>query len=490
MTGEGGASAVRGPRSLLPRSLRARLLLSHVLPILVIVPLVGLALVYFIESRILLPNLLAELSGQAAVIADLAVERPELWDGGALADAFVNTSSRQIEASVSLLDASGVLLASSDDADSGDVGLPAAGVGMTAALAGQRWQGAEDRPSPAVDLAVATAPVMDPDNTVLGVVRLEYPLTGFQARLAGLRILVAVVSLVALVLGALLGFGLAATIGRPLARATADIQQMATTRRLAPLEEAGPTEARLLVRAFNTLAQRLAATEESRRQLLANLVHELARPLGAIRAAAQTLQDPAAAQDTRLTAELLAGVEGETRRLERLVDDLTGLYQELSGGFALTSQPLPLSDWLAEFLPPWRAAATQRGLTWSTDIPADLPAVAADPDRLGQALGNVISNALKYTPVGGSVILGAAATATAAVITVRDTGPGITGEEQKRIFDAFYRGPSGRRFPQGMGLGLSIARDILAAHGGSLTVASEPGRGSIFSLRLPLHTSL
>ena len=109
-----------------------------------------------------------------------------------------------------------------------------------------------------------------------------------------------------------------------------------------------------------------------------------------------------------------------------------------------------------------------------------------DEDRMAQALGNVVDNAIKYTPPDGEVAVSAGVEGDNVYIRVRDTGVGIVPEEQERIFEPFYRGPSSRRFPQGMGLGLSIARDMVTAHGGHIDVESTPGQGSTFTLWLPV----
>jgi signal transduction histidine kinase len=111
-----------------------------------------------------------------------------------------------------------------------------------------------------------------------------------------------------------------------------------------------------------------------------------------------------------------------------------------------------------------------------------------DPDRLAQVVGNLLSNAIKYTPQGGTVSLAAGAGADEVWIRISDTGPGISADEQARIFAPFYRSQLNRRFPQGMGLGLSIASSLVAAHGGRLELDSAPGQGSHFTVRLPLRS--
>jgi signal transduction histidine kinase len=285
--------------------------------------------------------------------------------------------------------------------------------------------------------------------------------------------------------GAFIGWMLALDLERPLRQATEAITQMAAGQPLRTLPEQGPEEIRLLVRAFNTLTRQLRTLERTRTRLLANLVHELGRPLGALLSATQALA-AGAVSDPDLRQELLAGMEGEIRRTHRLLDDLTHLYDKAVGPLALRRRPIPLSVWLPAALSPWREAAQEKGLAWETDIPADLPRVLIDPDRMAQAVGNIVSNAIKYTPEGGSVAGTAGTTDDAVWINVQDTGPGIAPEEQARIFMPFYRSAANSRFPQGMGLGLSIARDLVTAHGGHISLKSAPGHGSAFTLWIPI----
>jgi signal transduction histidine kinase len=180
-------------------------------------------------------------------------------------------------------------------------------------------------------------------------------------------------------------------------------------------------------------------------------------------------------------------MDGEVRRLGRLVDDLARLHDQVAGTLEIARQPVALSDWLVHALAPWREAAQGKGLRWEADIASDLPILDIDPDRLAQAVSNLTSNAIKYTRLGGVVSVAAGVKDKEVWIQVSDTGPGIPLEEQPHIFTRFFRGRMGRRFPQGMGLGLSIARDLVVAHGGRLEMKTAPGRGSDFTLWLPLN---
>jgi two-component system sensor histidine kinase BaeS len=133
----------------------------------------------------------------------------------------------------------------------------------------------------------------------------------------------------------------------------------------------------------------------------------------------------------------------------------------------------------------WQAAAVEKGLDWQVALDQHLPVLDVDPDQLGRAVGNLLSNAVKYTPAGGAVTVTAKMCGEAVCIEVADTGPGILPEEQSLIFEPFFRSERQRRFPQGLGLGLTIAREIITAHAGHLELSSVPGEGSRFTIALP-----
>jgi two-component system sensor histidine kinase BaeS len=176
--------------------------------------------------------------------------------------------------------------------------------------------------------------------------------------------------------------------------------------------------------------------------------------------------------------------------MEPLLDDLTLLHSQVTGQRVLALQPIPLSNWLVTTLLPWRAAALNKELHWETNIPPDLPTLNIDPTRMAQVLGNLLNNAIGYTPAGGRVQVTAAARENPddepgeLIIQVSDTGPGIAPEEQERVFEPFYRSRQPQRFSKGLGLGLAIARDLVEAHGGRLEVSSTLGEGSVFTARL------
>jgi signal transduction histidine kinase len=295
--------------------------------------------------------------------------------------------------------------------------------------------------------------------------------------------LVAGILVVALLLGALVGLILALDLERALQHITGAILGVAYGRELTPLPEQGPEEIRQLLRAFNTLTERLRILEGTRRRLLANLVHEVGRPMGALQSAIQALLNGADRNET-FRRELLVGMEAEVGRMHPLLNNLTELHDRVLGTLELNRRPIALSEWLPPTIAPWREAAQAKPLHWQAVIPAMLPILEIDPDRLAQVIGNLLSNAIKYTPAGGTVSFEAGVENEAVWLRVSDTGPGVAEDEQARIFEPFYRSQRNRRFPQGMGLGLTIAQDLIVAHGGRLEVDSQPGRGSRFTIWL------
>jgi signal transduction histidine kinase len=296
-----------------------------------------------------------------------------------------------------------------------------------------------------------------------------------------------VVLLISTIIGGGLGSYLAIRISRPLQRVTQAIYDLAQGNRHEPLEPQGAMEIRQLADAVNYLVEQLRGLEVARRHLLANLVHELGRPLGAIRSAIHALMR-GAAHDELLLQELGQGMDEEALRMQKVLDDLARFHDQIIGNLELTYENLDLSTWLRIVLRPWEEAANEKKLQWLLKIPETLPSIRADSLRLAQAIGNLADNAIKYTPSGGRIEIEAAAEGENVLIRIKDNGSGITLEDQARIYEPFYRGEQGSRMKQGMGLGLSIARQIVEAHGGRLELDSEVGVGSEFRIILPVHT--
>lgn len=467
------------------RTLRTRLILSHILPLLIVVLLIGVSLDYVLETRILLTNLAGELTGEAVLVAGLATSNPELWTHPEQAQEFLDQLAPNLVPQVMLLDLEGRLLASTGPADNEQLGQAMDTPGLDGALAGEVQVHTEYSLHMQANVVDVLVPAWNREHQVVGAVRLTHQLANVYQRFLTLRYLVTGVLAAGLLLGTMMAWLLALNLGRPLQQVTQAVHQLASGQRMAPLAERGPDEIRLLAHAVNRLVEQLRRLEKTRQLLLANLVHELGRPLGAILSAVQALQG-GADRDEVLGQEILGGIEQEIGRLRRLLDDLTRLHDRALGNLEIEQQPVVLADWLMNLLIPWRKAAEAKGLDCQVTLADDLPEVELDPDRMAQAVGNLFSNAIKFTPRGGTISLVTGANDDVVWISVTDTGPGIAPEEQTRIFTPFYRGRTDRRFPQGMGLGLSIARDLVLAHRGQLEVTSAAGVGSRFTITLSL----
>jgi two-component system sensor histidine kinase BaeS len=468
------------------RTLRRWFLLSHVLPLLVILPIVGIALIYVLESQVLLPSLADELVSSARVLSVAVGDRPTIWDDPAQAQVLLTRVRPDSSTRAMLLSPLGRVLASSSPGDTAEIGQVMNHPGIARALDGEISVHTDYSRSLQSEITDVFAPVLDTQGQILGLVRLSYRLTHVQAWFLRLRYLIAGVLAFGLLLGVATGLVLAARLGRSVQQTTQAVYQLASDQRLEPLPERGPREMRLLAQAVNTLADRRRNVERSNRQLLSNLVHELGRPLGACSSTVEALRD-GAAEDVALRTELLDGMASEVQGLRRLLDDLAQLNERVAGKLDLKRRPIRVAQWLSQASTPWREAARAKGLHWEAHLPADLPEMVIDPERLGQALGNLLSNAIKYTPAGGTVSIQAGTADQALWVRVGDTGPGIAPEDQAHVFSPFYRAQRAGEPQPGMGLGLTIAHDLVAAHGGRLELKSEPGAGSRFTLLIPLE---
>jgi signal transduction histidine kinase len=233
---------------------------------------------------------------------------------------------------------------------------------------------------------------------------------------------------------------------------------------------------------FNGMAAQLQEQDALRKRLMNDIAHELRTPLTVMQGQIEALQDGV----FPLSAENLEPVHGETLLLARLVSDLRDLSLAEAGQLALDLAPLELNGLLqrvgARF-----ASQAQAAHIYLQVLEAEAPLVTvADAQRLEQVLGNLLSNALRHTPEGGTVSLEAQARLGGARLTVRDSGSGIPAEDLPHVFERFYRGDPARAHRDGhTGLGLAIARELIRAHGGEITASSAPGKGTAFTIDLP-----
>ncbi|MBI3998369.1 MAG: HAMP domain-containing protein [Armatimonadetes bacterium] len=237
-----------------------------------------------------------------------------------------------------------------------------------------------------------------------------------------------------------------------------------------------------MARAFNAMAASLQRLEESRRNLSADIAHELRTPLSVLQANLEGMLDGV----VEVTPDRLAALHTQVRLLSRLVDDLRDLSLAQAGRLPLDRRPVDLMPLLAESAAAVAPHAAEKNVAMQTRSAADLPRIVADRERLMQVLHNLLDNAIRHTPAGSVVTVGAEAKGDAVHLWVQDTGPGIAPEESERIFDRFFRLDASRsRASGGTGLGLAIVKALVEAHGGRVEVSSRPGEGSTFTIVLP-----
>jgi signal transduction histidine kinase len=259
-------------------------------------------------------------------------------------------------------------------------------------------------------------------------------------------------------------------------------------------DDRGGDEVSALAHTFNQMADELearatalAASDRARRQLLADVSHELMTPLTAIRGYTETLAMPGLSVDEATRARYLDIVDQETYKLEAIIGDLLDLARLEGGGSALTIEAVPVSELFARVEDRHAPALQSRGIRLEVSAPADLE-VEGDLQRLEQAIQNVAANALRHTPDGGRIELRAEPCDDRVRITVRDTGPGIPPEHLPHIFDRFYKADASRCAngrTTGSGLGLSIVRAIVEHHGGTIGASNAPDGGAVFAIVLP-----
>jgi signal transduction histidine kinase len=260
----------------------------------------------------------------------------------------------------------------------------------------------------------------------------------------------------------------------------------------ARVDVVGKDEMASLARAFNEMASRLEAAAKQqqeldllRRNLIAWAGHDLRTPLASIRAIVEALAD-GVVEDPATVDRYLHTAQRELRSLSLLIDDLFELAQLEAGGLRLEVSPNSISDLLSDTMESFSELASRRGVTLEGSAEVGVDPVFMDAQKIGRVLANLLGNALRHTPPGGTVEVQARRVADKALIEIRDSGEGIDAEDLPRIFERFYRGEKSRsRATGGAGLGLAISKGIVEAHGGRIGVESPEGQGARFFFTLP-----
>ena len=316
------------------------------------------------------------------------------------------------------------------------------------------------------------------ENRARGMV--QAPRNDFTSRVNRAIFLAALgATAVSLVIGVLL----ARSLIKPLQEITRATQAVAQGDLKQQVPVRSDDELGKLATSFNQMSADLAQSRDLRRQMTADIAHDLRTPLSLILGHAEALSDGVLPP----TPETFDVIHDEARRLNRLVEDLRLLSLAEAGELSFAVRPVQPQSLLERTVVAHTPAAQQKQVELLLDAPADLPDVEVDPDRLAQVLDNLVSNALRYTPENGRIQLTAQQTPTGIQLWVQDSGPGMDAADLAHVFDRFYRGDKSRqRHDGGSGLGLAIARSIVESHNGRIWAESTPGQGASFIIELPL----
>lgn len=287
---------------------------------------------------------------------------------------------------------------------------------------------------------------------------------------------------IAVALALALGFLLARTISRPIQELTTATHRVAEGALGYQVPVRTKDEVGQLAMSFNQMSSDLARSNDLRRQMTADVAHELRNPLSVLLGYTEALSDGKLCGST----STFQSMHVEALHLQRLIEDLRTLSLADAGELPLMRQPVSPRFLGERAVRAYTSQADLHHIDLRIDMPPDLPDVSVDPDRMAQVLSNLIQNALHHTPEGGEIVLSAVRRQNGIELHVHDTGGGIDAADLPHIFDRFYRGDRSRYSENGeSGLGLAIVRSIIEAHGGSITVESAMGEGSVFTLVLP-----
>ena len=299
----------------------------------------------------------------------------------------------------------------------------------------------------------------------------RFGLAGPWAPTAALVLLFAGVMALTMIFGAL------RRVASPLGSVMEAADRVADGDYSARVEELGPPPIRALARSFNTMTERLQNADRLRRDLMADVAHELRTPLSVLQGRLEGLLDGVYPRDDRHITEVL----GETHVLSRLIDDLRTLALADAGALPLQKESTRLVALVRDVVHSMEATAAGKSLTLNVSAPADDLVVSIDPVRIREVLTNLLSNAFCHSSAGARVTVSVETSDERARVTVSDVGEGMSPQQVARIFDRFYKGTESR----GSGLGLTIAKGIVTSHGGEISASSQPGKGSAITFTLP-----
>lgn len=332
------------------------------------------------------------------------------------------------------------------------------------------------------------SPILDANRQAIGRVYWILPLAGFHATMQAYREELIRFAVGLAFLSLLVGLGLAHLLAQPIHQAGDMAAQVAGGDYSVRLKDQGPREIRDLAMNLNHMAGELGQQASIRQQLLSNVTHELARPLGALSLGVESLR-AGAVNDADLAEDLLGEMARTLQDMEALIEDLAIAARPSHATLHLHRSAVALEPFLHGIQARYAALAETRGIQLRFDIPCELPSIEADEQRMKQIIGNLLDNSLKFCPTGAVVQVMVCAQADGVEISVQDSGPGIPHEDQGKVLQPFFQSKHGRQNRQGMGLGLAIVNQLVLAHQGTLQIENAPGGGLLATVWLPQHGS-
>ncbi len=303
--------------------------------------------------------------------------------------------------------------------------------------------------------------------------------------LAGVNRVIFLSALIAGGIALLLGGVLAFSMTRSLRELTAATSVLAGGNLGHQVKVRSKDEIGELAESFNQMSAELAQSNELRRKMTADIAHDLRTPVSVILGYTEALSD----EKLQASPEIYDVMHTEARHLTRLIEDLKVLSSADAGELPLVFQTISPGSLLSRTADAHRVRAEEKDIRLEVNAAENLPDIEVDVERMAQVLGNLMSNALRYTPEGGKVELSAGTVSGQVRLDVTDTGPGIAAEDLPNIFARSFRGDQARQQDSGeTGLGLAIARSLVEAQGGTISVKSEEGTGTRFTILLPAHT--
>jgi two-component system, OmpR family, sensor histidine kinase BaeS len=344
----------------------------------------------------------------------------------------------------------------------------------------KRWVGS-------TEILYASSPVYSPNQEMIGVVCLILPLDDFRSSMQFYRWELVQLAAGLAVLSLLVGIILAHILSKPIHQAKDMAARVAGGDYHIRLPSQGPKELKELEDSLNDMAGELELQGNLRQQLLSNITHELARPLGAISLGIESLSS-GAMNDPEFSEDLLGEIDRTLKDVEAMIEDLALAARPSQVPLQLNVQSVALEPFLNGIRSRYSPLAESRGIRLRFDIPCDLPSISADEVRLSQILGNLLDNSLKFCQAGGEVQVIASDKQHGMALCVQDTGPGIPIDEHHKVIQPFYQGKNGRLVRQGMGLGLSIVFQLVHAHSGKIKLENVPGGGLLVTIWMPYET--